>query len=144
LPRTSSGKIRRSASRDAFLAGAYDEAVTNDPATLAALAESRVRAATTTELATLICGIIAGVCDADDCRPTDELTELGMDSVRAAEAAAVLEHALGLPVPLETILAVPTPEGAANTLLTDWLASGHEPGFIRNRMEMATSGAGVL
>jgi acyl-CoA synthetase (AMP-forming)/AMP-acid ligase II/acyl carrier protein len=143
LPRTSSGKVRRSAARRAFLAGAFDDAVVSDPARLATLADGRVRAAATTQLATLICGILAAVCETDDCRPTDSLVDLGVDSVRAAEAAAVLEDALGLAVPLETILAVPTPEGAANALLMDWLADGREPALVRERVVMAANAGGA-
>ncbi len=144
LPRTSSGKIRRSATRDAFLAGAFDDAVTSERAILTALAESRRQADVTTELATLICGIIAAVCQAGDCRSTDSLVDRGVDSVRAAEAAAVLEQALGLPVPLETILAVPTPEAAAKALMARWLADGREPGSVRDRLVMLATGAGVV
>jgi acyl-CoA synthetase (AMP-forming)/AMP-acid ligase II/acyl carrier protein len=142
VPRTSSGKIRRSATRDAFLAGAFSDAVTNDGTAIAALTDSRAKAAATTELTALICGVVAAVCEADDCRPTDNLAELGVDSVRAAEAAAVLEQALGLTVPLETILAVPTPEGAANALIVGWVAEGRAPGLVRERVAMAENGAG--
>ncbi|MGH3217115.1 MAG: AMP-binding protein [Streptosporangiaceae bacterium] len=144
LPRTSSGKVRRSAVRDALLADVFADAAASDQAGLAALAGSRARAAATTELMALICGIIAGVCEADDCRPTDSLTDLGVDSIRAAEAAGVLEHALGLTVPLETILAVPTPEGSAKALMADWLADGHEPGLVRDRLAKAENNAGAV
>jgi acyl-CoA synthetase (AMP-forming)/AMP-acid ligase II/acyl carrier protein len=144
LPRTSSGKIRRSATHDALLAGAFNDAVASGRARLAALAESRAQAGATRELATLICGIVAAVCEADDCRPADSLADLGVDSVRAAEAAAVLEHALGLTVPLEAILAVPTPERAANALMAEWLAQGRAPGLVRDRVAMAENGAGVV
>jgi acyl-CoA synthetase (AMP-forming)/AMP-acid ligase II len=142
LPRTSSGKIRRSAARDAFLAGAYDDAVTDDRAAIVALTDHRARTAATSELAALICGVVAAVCEADDCRPTDNLVEIGVDSVRAAEAAAVLEQALGLSVPLEAILTVPTPEGAASTLVGNWVAEGRPPGLVRERVAMAENGAG--
>lgn len=143
LPRTSSGKVRRSATREALLAGAFNDAVVSDRARLTALVNRHAQAAVTTELASLICGIMAAVCEADDCRPTDNLAELGVDSVRGAEAAAVLEHALGLAVPLETIIAVLTPEGAADALVGDWLAEGHDLDLIRDRVTMAESGAGV-
>jgi hypothetical protein len=143
LPRTSSGKIRRSAARDTFLTGTFDEVVAGDRAALAALSDLRARTTATTELTTLICGIIAGICEAADCRPTDDLAGLGVDSVRAAEAAAVLEHALRLTVPLETILAVPTPEGAARALMGQWLAEGRAAALVRDHVVMAGSGAGV-
>jgi acyl-CoA synthetase (AMP-forming)/AMP-acid ligase II/acyl carrier protein len=137
IPRTSSGKIRRFACRDAFLAGAFDDALVGDPAPLAALAERRVQGIATTELAAMICGIVAGVCEAEDCQAIDSLADLGVDSMRAAEAAAVLEDALGLTVPLELVLTAATPQGAADALLARWLADGCTPGLVRERMVMA-------
>jgi acyl-CoA synthetase (AMP-forming)/AMP-acid ligase II/acyl carrier protein len=144
VPRTSSGKVRRSACRDALLAGAFDGGVVSDPARLAALAGRRTQDAASAELATMICGIVAGVCEAEDCRPTDSLAELGMDSVQAAEAAAVLEDALGLTVPLEAVLTAPTPQAVADALVARWLAEGCSPSLVRDRVVMADSGAGVM
>jgi len=143
VPRTSSGKVRRSACRDAFLAGAYDDAVVSDRVRLGELAERRTRDTATTELATMICGIVAGVCEAEDCQPTDSLIDLGVDSVRAAEAAAVLEDALGLTVPLEAVLTAPTPQGVADALVEGWLAEGCPPSQVRNRLVLAGSDAGA-
>jgi acyl carrier protein len=143
LPRTSSGKIRRSAARAAFVAGVFDDALPGGRAT-AAPAGSSAQADAVAGLATMICGILAAVCEAGDCRPADNLIDLGVDSVRAAEAAAVLEHALGLTVPLETILAVSTPDDAAKALVADWLANGREPGLIRDRVIMAGDGVGAV
>jgi len=134
LPRTSSGKARRSTTREAFVAGVFDDVP----------AGGRIQADPAVELATLICGIVAAVCEVEDCRPADNLVDLGVDSVRAAEAAAVLEHALGLAVPLETILAVSTPQAAAKALIAGWLAGGREPGLVRERVVMAGDGAGVV
>lgn len=142
VPRTSSGKVRRSACRTALLAGAFDDAVASDPACLAALAERRAREAATTELATLICGIVVGVCDAEDCRPTASLAEMGLDSVRAAEVAAVLEDALKLPVPLEAVLAS-TPRRVADTLVAGWFAEGRTSPLVSDRVAMAGNGGGV-
>ncbi|MEV7390524.1 non-ribosomal peptide synthetase [Streptomyces sp. NPDC091215] len=144
LPRTSSGKVRRSAARDAFLAGAFDDAVVSGRDRLAALEPGRARIAATADLTSLVCGIIAGTGELPDCKPTDELTALGVDSLRAAEAAAVLEHALGLPVPLETVLTSATPERVAAALMTGWLADGHDAALVRTRMESTHEGAGVV
>ncbi|MEO3808407.1 AMP-binding protein [Sphaerisporangium sp. B11E5] len=144
LPRTSSGKIRRSAARDAFLAGVFDDALPGGRAALGVPAAGGAQADAAVELATMICGVVAAVCEAGDCRPADNLVDLGVDSVRAAEAAAVLEHALGLTVPLETILAVSTPGDAAKALVADWLAEGREPGFIRDRVITAGDGVGAV
>ncbi|MGC5015682.1 AMP-binding protein [Streptosporangium sp. DT93] len=143
LPRTSSGKIRRSATREAFVSGAFDEVLPGG-ATRSASADSRAQAEATSELTAMICGVVSMICEADDCRPADNLIDLGVDSVRAAEAAAVLEHALGLTVPLEAILAVSTPDDAAKALIADWLAKGQEPGLIRDRVVTAGNGAGVV
>jgi acyl-CoA synthetase (AMP-forming)/AMP-acid ligase II len=143
LPRTSSGKVRRSAARDAFLAGAFGDAVTSGGPGRAAVERHRALAAAAGDLAMLVCGVVAAICEAADCGPGDDLIDLGVDSVRAAEAAAVLEHALGLPVPLETILAVPTATGAADALLAGWLADGQEAGSVRDRVLAAASGAEV-
>jgi acyl-CoA synthetase (AMP-forming)/AMP-acid ligase II/acyl carrier protein len=137
VPRTSSGKVRRSACRDALLAGAFDRAALSDPAVLTALADSCARDAAAAQLASMICGIVAGVCDAADCQPADRLADLGVDSVQAAEAAAVLEDALGLTVPLETVLAAPTPQSAADALLARWRAEGCAAGLVRDRLALA-------
>jgi acyl-CoA synthetase (AMP-forming)/AMP-acid ligase II/acyl carrier protein len=143
VPRTSSGKVRRSACRDALLAGAYDDAAVSDPARFAALTARGTRQSATTELAALICGVIAGVREIEDCRPTDSLTDLGVDSVQAAEAAAVLEDALGLSVPIETVLTAPTPGDVADALVLSWLAAGTEPARVRDRLAMAGNDVGV-
>jgi len=140
VPRTSSGKVRRSACRDAFLTGAYDDAVVDDRPRLTALAAGRAPAVAATELATVICGIVAGVCELPDCLPGDNLMELGVDSVLAAEAAAVLEDALGLTVPLETVLTGPTPHGVADALVECWLAEDRTADEVRDRVLMVAKG----
>lgn len=95
-----------------------------------------------TELTGVICAIVAAVNDAD-CQPTTSLPHLGLDSLQAAETAAVLEHALSLAVPLETILSAPTPRAAAATLLAHWQADGHSADHIRTRLA-ACEGTGVV
>lgn len=133
LPRTSSGKVRRSTARELFLTGVYDPAVF--------VGRGRTPTNSTGDLTALVCGIIAGIGELEGCQPTDELAALGVDSVRAAESAAVLEHALGLPVPLETVLTAATPKNVAETLMAGWLAGGHEAELINKRMESAYKGA---
>ena len=96
-----------------------------------------------TELTDVICAIVATVNDAD-CQPTTSLPHLGLDSLNAAETAAVLEHALHLAVPLETILSAPTPRTAAATLLAQWQAEGHTADHIRARLAAACKGTGVM
>jgi acyl-CoA synthetase (AMP-forming)/AMP-acid ligase II/acyl carrier protein len=143
LPRTSSGKIRRATTRKLFVGNIFDEVLGGDEAALAALADLRAAAVAAAELTTLIRGVVSGVCDLDTCGPADSLVELGVDSVRAAEAAAVLERALGLRVPLEAMFAVPTPKGAAETLVAGWLTEGRPAGLLRDRVLGAASGTGV-
>ena len=96
-----------------------------------------------TELTDVICAIVAAVNDAD-CQPATSLPHLGLDSLKAAETAAVLEHALGLPVPLETVLSASTPHAAATTLLAQWRAEGHPPDRIRDRLSAAREGTGAV
>lgn len=143
VPRTTSGKVRRSACRDLLTTGAYDGAVVYDSAGLAALAEHRVQQEAATELASLICGIVAGVCNTEECRPTDCLADVGLDSLRAAEAAAVLEAAVGLSVPQEDVLIAPTPRAVADALVARWMAEGSSPGTVRDRVLM-TAPTGVV
>jgi acyl-CoA synthetase (AMP-forming)/AMP-acid ligase II/acyl carrier protein len=138
VPRTSSGKVRRSACREAFLAGRLGDAVIHDRAGLAALVTDRAAQPPDAGLVSVICGVVAGVGGADDVRPTDGLADLGVDSVQAAEAAAVLEDALGLPVPLETVLGAATPQEVADVLVTRWLADGHAPQLVRKRVGIVT------
>jgi acyl-CoA synthetase (AMP-forming)/AMP-acid ligase II/acyl carrier protein len=134
VPRTSSGKVRRAACRDAFTAGAFDDAVTSgDPGPTA-------RDAAVAELRELIGGIAAGVCDLDGCRPDATLADLGLDSVRAAEAAAVLEHALGLSVPLDAVLGAATPQEIAGALVAGWADAGVVPGQVIERVLRAGAG----
>lgn len=142
VPRTSSGKVRRQACRDLLLAGAFDGAVGDDPGRQPVLVEHRIRQQATDELASLICGVVAGVCQSEQCHPTDPLAEAGVDSVRAAEAAAVLEDAVGLTVPLEELLVAPTPQTIADALVTRWLAAGSPAELVRDRVLAA--GAGVM
>jgi acyl-CoA synthetase (AMP-forming)/AMP-acid ligase II/acyl carrier protein len=143
VPRTSSGKVRRTACREALVAGAFDGSLDGDRAPLAALADQRARDTAAAELADVICGVVAGVCDAEDCWPADNLVDLGVDSVRAAEAAAVLEDALGLDVPLETVLTAATPRAVADALMARWAGDGHTPSLVRERLVGTDDRAGV-
>ncbi|MER7455858.1 AMP-binding protein [Micromonospora sp. NPDC126480] len=135
VPRTSSGKVRRSACRDMFLAGHLDQAVVHDQAGLAAHVTAGAEEPPAGGLVSVICGVVAAVGGADDVRPTDGLASLDVDSVQAAEAAAVLEDALGLPVPLETVLGAATPQDVADALVARWLADGHAPQLVRRRVD---------
>jgi len=134
LPRTSSGKIRRSATREAFLSGAYDGAESSDAALVARFAEHRERDGAVTELTALFCGVVSELCGLPGLTAEENLAGLGVDSVQAAEAAAVLEDALGLPVPLEQVLGPGTARAVAQALFVHWLALGRAPAEVRERM----------
>lgn len=134
VPRTSSGKVRRSQCRVEFLAGAYGDAVVDDPGLLGELSSAEPSSAAAPELTTLICGIVAAVRDLPQCLPTDGLIDLGLDSVLAAEAAAVLEDALELPVPLGAVLSAATPQDVANELVKEWLAEGRAEDAVLDRV----------
>jgi acyl-CoA synthetase (AMP-forming)/AMP-acid ligase II/acyl carrier protein len=150
VPRTSSGKVRRSACRDAFAAGTFDGAVCSGDAGVtgasparggaaAGPAGDRARDAATAELTALIDGITAGVCDIGECRPDDTFADRGMDSVRAAEAVAVLENSIGLTVPLEALLSTATPRQVADALVAGWAAAGVAPSHVIERVLTAAT-----
>ncbi|MCH0563660.1 fatty acyl-AMP ligase [Streptomyces sp. MUM 2J] len=143
VPRTSSGKVRRSRCREEFLAGVYGDAVVDDPGRLGELSCGQPSSAAADELTTLVCGIVAGVRNIPECRPTDGLVDLGLDSVLAAEAAAVLEDALELPVPLATVLSAATPQDVANGLVKEWLAEGRAEGAVLDRVISVLKGEAV-
>jgi acyl-CoA synthetase (AMP-forming)/AMP-acid ligase II len=154
VPRTSSGKVRRSACRDALVAGVFADAVCSGDAVASSVGVTRgfaaadpaddgARDAATAELTALIDGVAAGVCDIDQCRPDATLADLGMDSVRAAEAAAVLEHALGLTVPLELVLGAATPREVAGALVSGWAEVGVHPRQVIERILTVGADAGA-
>jgi acyl-CoA synthetase (AMP-forming)/AMP-acid ligase II/acyl carrier protein len=153
IPRTSSGKVRRSACRDALAAGAFADAVCSGDIAAGSLAmadgcaasgpaDEGARNAATAELTALIDGVAAGVCDVDDCQPDTTLADLGLDSVRAAEAAAVLEHALGLTVPLDVVLGAATPREVAGALVSGWADAGVPPRQVIERVLTVAADAG--
>lgn len=137
IPRTTSGKVRRSACRDLLASGAYVDAVrSGDPR----LAEPpgpnspTVADAVAVELTALIDGIALEICEMDHHPVGATLSDLGFDSVKAAEAAAVLEHALALDVPLESLLGAMTSGDIAMELLTLWSSEGIEPSRVQERI----------
>lgn len=151
IPRTSSGKVRRSACRDAFAAGVYADAVSISDAVIidgltdqnAATSGDDDTAAATTHLVALLRGIVAEICGVEDCPPDATLMDLGMDSVRAAESASVLEEALTMDVPLEAVLGAATSREVANNLVTRWTKAGVAPRQISERLvALVTAAAG--
>jgi hypothetical protein len=88
-------------------------------------------------LAELVGAVAAGVCEAETCVPDDDLLALGCDSVGAAEAAAVVEDALDLPVPPEVVLEATTPRQIAILLLDRWRREGAPPARVLERIRRA-------
>jgi hypothetical protein len=140
VPRTSSGKVRRQACRDAFAAGAYVDAVI-DEQDEGARDDEPANHMITDNLTLLTCGVLAEVCALPDCGPTDRLPELGIDSIRAAEAAAVLEDALGLHIPLEAVLTAATPATITATLLQRWQAENIARDTVQARVTAVLTGS---
>jgi acyl-CoA synthetase (AMP-forming)/AMP-acid ligase II/acyl carrier protein len=100
IPKTTSGKIRRSACRDAFLAGALAEVAR------AGRAPSPVRAARSEVERWLVETIgrrVGGPVSTDV-----PFVQLGIDSLAAVELSAELEQWLGTPVPPTALYAHPT------------------------------------
>ncbi|WBS03684.1 AMP-binding protein [Pseudoduganella sp. SL102] len=93
LPRTTSGKISRSAARDAWLAGTL--AVIARPAVAAAEGMQEImHEAPLLAIAARLAGVPAGQVDAGW-----TLGELGIDSLASVELLLALEHELGATVP---------------------------------------------
>jgi hypothetical protein len=89
------------------------------------------------ELTDVICAIVAAVGDTE-CRP-----DTSLDSLGAAETASVVADALGLAVPLETILGASTAGAAADMLLARWAADGHTADEVRARLKSVADGSAV-
>lgn len=94
------------------------------------------------ELTDVICAIVAAVGNTE-CLPDTSLPHLGLDSLGAAETAAVVADTLSLPVPLEAILGAPTAGAAAAELLARWEAEGHIADEVRARMKSVVDGSAV-
>lgn len=147
IPRTSSGKVRRSTCREALTAGYYADAVCVGEVTggrPSADAEARSgeerSLEVTSRLQSVITGIVAEVCGIEDCPAEADLRDLGMDSVRAAEAAAVLEQAMALDVPLEVLLGAAECHTIAASLVDNWVSTGITPDEVSKRLDVLGSG----
>jgi acyl carrier protein len=106
LPKTSSGKVRRRACRDAYLAGTLPRL---DVATWAVASDGPVDAETAAIEAWLVRIVSERRNLAPECvRRDDVLMALGIDSAEAAEVAAALGDRLGRAVPLRLLFEHPT------------------------------------
>ncbi|TWP48844.1 AMP-binding protein [Lentzea tibetensis] len=111
IPRTTSGKIQRSLARTRYAAGELGGTV---------VAASSATAVATEPLEELLSSVFAAVCEVAACAPTQALSSIGGDSIRAAEIAAVTEDALALPVPIDVVLDAQTPRELTARLLALW------------------------
>jgi hypothetical protein len=91
-------------------------------------------------LAEFLAGVFAGICEVSTCGVDQRLTEIGGDSIRAAEIAAVVEDAMSLPVPIEVVLEQATPRGVAACLLSQWANQGAGPSAVRHRLAAVSVG----
>lgn len=115
IPRTTSGKVRRSRCRELLLAGELAGAREfGEPV-------ARVAPDTVTEF---VCSVFAAVCEREACDPDAALVDLGGDSVRAAEIAAVVEGAAGVAVGPEDVLEAGTPRLLAQRVVAAARAAG--------------------
>ncbi|ONI78165.1 hypothetical protein ALI144C_32455 [Actinosynnema sp. ALI-1.44] len=126
IPRTTSGKVQRSLCRDRVLAGELPGAVV----ALGSLHDSGE------SLAQFVAGVFAGICEVPTCGVDQRLADLGGDSIRAAEIAAVVEDAMSLPVPIEVVLEQATPRAVATCLLSRWA----DPSTVRDRLAAVAEG----
>jgi acyl-CoA synthetase (AMP-forming)/AMP-acid ligase II len=155
VPRTSSGKAERWRCRERYLAGDYEPwtragaALTGTPAagdTPASAppgpltAASGADAPVTGLLAELVGGVFAGVCGVERCGVTTSLLALGADSIKAAEIAVVLEHALALPVSVESVLRALTPHRLAEEIVDGCRASSIGLRDLEVRIERTLAG----
>ncbi|GAB1511086.1 hypothetical protein JCM33774_31280 [Actinophytocola sp. KF-1] len=132
LPRTTSGKIQRSLARERYFAGELTgHVVTAVPAVPGPQADV---------IAGFLSSVFAAVCEVPACAPTDTLTALGGDSVRAAEIAGVVEDALTLPVPVDLVLLAQSPRELTARLAALWASSGVAPADAVTRVRDAMAG----
>jgi acyl-CoA synthetase (AMP-forming)/AMP-acid ligase II len=129
LPRTTSGKIQRSLARKRYLAGELTGRVVATTPT--------VTGQQTDVVAGFLSTVFAAVCEVPACSPTDTLTALGGDSVRAAEIAGVVEDALTLPVPVELVLVAQSPLELTTRLAALWARDGVGPAEATERVRAA-------
>jgi acyl-CoA synthetase (AMP-forming)/AMP-acid ligase II/acyl carrier protein len=138
VPRTTSGKVRRSACRERFEAGEYAEWVAMAPASEpAARPDPGVRQGLIEELAGFLSGVFSVVCEVPDCDLDADLVALGGDSLRAAEIAAIVEEATACVVSAEVVLAASTPRGLAEHLVADWEQEGADAAGAIDRLRSA-------
>ncbi|WP_158853302.1 AMP-binding protein [Saccharothrix deserti] len=119
IPRTTSGKIQRNLTRTRYVAG---ELGGHAVGRVGRATEAAGRAPEAVER--FLASVFAAVCEVPECPPTQSLSAIGGDSIRAAEIAAVTEEALTLPVPIDAVLSAQSPRALTAQLLADWARAG--------------------
>ncbi|WP_329791242.1 AMP-binding protein [Lentzea sp. DG1S-22] len=116
IPRTTSGKVQRNLTRTRYVAGELNGRLVGRTGT-SAVAESDT-------VEQFLASVFAAVCEVPECPPTQQLSAIGGDSIRAAEIAAVTEEALTLPVPVDAVLSTQSPRALTAHLLAVWAQEG--------------------
>lgn len=127
VPKTTSGKVQRQLTKQRFLAGELTDAVVLGGSTGGTPADEA--------LETFLAGMFAGVCEIADCGVDQSLAEIGGDSVRATEIAALIEDAMSLTVPVETVLSAGTPRRLAAQLQYLWTKDGVDADEVARRLK---------
>ncbi|WP_437819699.1 amino acid adenylation domain-containing protein [Sorangium sp. So ce1078] len=114
IPKTSSGKIQRSACRAAFLAGELEELARG--VLDAGAPEGRAAPAPSTDMEREIAAIWREVLGIERLGATDSFLDLGGDSLAAMQVIGRVEARLGLRVELGALFEQPTVRGLARRL----------------------------
>ncbi|HEX6340507.1 AMP-binding protein [Umezawaea sp.] len=117
IPRTTSGKIQRALTRTRHLAGELT-------GTTVSAAPRATGGPALEPVELFFAEVFAAVCEVEHCAPTQTLSGIGGDSIRGAEISAITEDALGLPVPVGTLLEAQSPRELAGRLLARWAEDG--------------------
>jgi acyl-CoA synthetase (AMP-forming)/AMP-acid ligase II len=127
IPRTSSGKVSRRECQEHFASGAWDRYVVAGAAARTVppgamppplgTADQASDGDPEKALAELVGAVFAAVCEVPHCPPEVTIFDIGGDSVRAAEAAGVLTQALGVDVPVKSLLELASPGAVARQLI---------------------------
>ncbi|HMY16702.1 MAG TPA: amino acid adenylation domain-containing protein, partial [Polyangium sp.] len=107
IPKTSSGKIQRSACREAFLSGTLDEvkrSIADTDAVLFAGASEE----TPTELQNVLADVFADVLGLSHIGMHDSLFSLGLQSLLATQTVSRLRDVLGVDITLRMLFDAPT------------------------------------
>jgi acyl-CoA synthetase (AMP-forming)/AMP-acid ligase II len=121
IPRTTSGKVQRRLCRARYLAGEFG---TTAVTLQSAGGRSDNLSLATDALGGFIAEVFAEVCEVGNCALDQSLTEIGGDSLRAGEIAAVIDDATTMRLRVEDVLVASTPRRLAAHVLEEWERQG--------------------